>query len=113
FDLARIHVDYGDALVAVTVRDVGLISFVVDDDLGDLAEVLRVVTSLALSFMSELREELSGLGELQDVGVGSAVAADPDVAFAVDSNTVIGIRPFPACRGLLVGTAPTLDDVTV
>src|SRR5262245_44123264 len=45
--LAGVGIDHRDALVAVAVRDIGLVGLGIDPDLGDAAEVLRIIAALA------------------------------------------------------------------
>src|SRR5262249_9344820 len=94
--LAGVGIDNRDALVAIAVRDVSLIGLGIDPDLGHTPEVLRIVAALALAELADLHQELAVLGELEDMGVLLAVAADPDIALVVDMNTVVGLRPFIA-----------------
>ena len=46
----------------------------------------------ARALLADLQQELAVLGELQDVRVGAAVAADPDVALVVDEDAVVARR---------------------
>jgi hypothetical protein len=48
----------------------------------------------ARAFLADLQQELAVLGELQDLRVRAAIAANPDIAFVVDENAVVGIGPF-------------------
>src|SRR6185436_5376849 len=61
----------------------------------------------ARALLSDLQQELAVLGELQDVGVGAAVAANPDVALVVDEDAVVAVGPFIA----LTRTAPVPQQV--
>src|SRR5712692_1900944 len=94
--LAGIGVEHRHALVGVAVRDVGLVGLRIDPDLGDPAEVLEIVAAGVLAEPADLQQELAVLGELEDVRILLAVAADPNVAFVVDVDAVIGLRPFIA-----------------
>ncbi len=67
------------------------------------------VAALALAELADLHQELAVLGELQDVRVGPAVSANPDVALVVDEDAVIGIRPLVA----LTRAAPVAQQVAV
>ena len=58
---------------------------------------------------ADLHQELAVLGELQDVRVLLAVAADPDVALVVDMDAVVGFRPLVA----LARPAPGAHQVAV
>ena len=60
-----------------------------------------------LPHVAHLHQELAVLGELQDLGVFLAVAADPHVAFVVDVDAVIRFRPLVA----LPRSAPVPDQV--
>ena len=94
--LAGVGVEHRHALVAVAVRHVGLVGLRIDPDLGDAAEILLIVAAGVLAGVADLQQELAVLGELQDVGVLLAVAADPDVALVVDVDAVVRLRPFVA-----------------
>ena len=54
---------------------------------------------LFLPLPADLHEELAVLRELQDVRVGAAVAADPDVALVVDGDAVVRLGPLVALAG--------------
>jgi hypothetical protein len=54
---------------------------------------LRRAFLAACAFLADLQQELAVLRELQDVRVGAAVAANPDVALVVDEDAMVGIRP--------------------
>ncbi len=113
-DLARVHVDHGHALVEVAVRHVRLVGLRVDEDLGDAAEVVHVVTvghGLAVhharTLLAEHPDELALARELQDVRVGTAVAANPHVALVVHDDAVVRVRPV----GMKRRPAPAVHDV--
>jgi len=103
FDLAVIHVDDGNTMVEITICNVRFVGFGVDHDLRHSAEVLHVVAAAGSGRrqarwerVSVLRNKLTRLRELQDVGIAVSVSTDPDEAFVVDGNAVIGVRPFVA-----------------
>src|SRR5262249_11228043 len=100
--LAGVGIDHRDALVAVAVRDAGLVCLRIDPDLGAAVEILLVVTAGVVAEGATLQQELAVLGELEDMRVLLAVAADPDVAFVVNVNAMVGLRPLVAGAG----TAP-------
>jgi hypothetical protein len=102
FHLPGIGVEHGHAFIAIAVGDIGLVGFGVDPDLGDPAEILAVVAAGTAAGAADLHEKLSVFGELQNMGVGLAIAANPHIALVVDMNTVIGSRPFIS----LARTAP-------
>src|SRR5256885_3937823 len=105
--LAGIGVDHGNAPVAVAVGDVGFVGLGIDPDLGHPPEVLRIVAAAALSVAAQLHQELSFLGELEDLSVALAVATEPHVALVVDVDTVRPFRPLvPRSR-----SAPGSDQV--
>src|SRR5215467_9863019 len=104
-DLAGVAVDHGEEPVAIAVGNITFIGLGIDVDLRDPSEVLRVVAARVLALMPGLRQELAVLGELQDLGILGAVAAEPDIALAVDEHTVHRFRPLVArARG-----APGVD----
>src|SRR5712692_5642268 len=94
--LSGIGVDHGDAFVEITVGDVGFVGLGIDPDLGHPPEVHEVVAAAVLSIVAELHQEFSVLGELQDLGVFRAVAAEPHVALVVDVDAVRPFRPLVA-----------------
>src|SRR5258706_2981139 len=94
--LAGIGVDHGDAFVGVAVGDVGFVGLGIDPDLGHPPEVLEVVAAAALAVAAELHQELPLLGELEDLGVALAVAAEPHVALVIDVDAVRSLRPLVA-----------------
>src|SRR5581483_325782 len=107
FEFAGIRVKHGHAFVEVSVGDIGFIGLWVNKDFGHFPEVLRVVAAAVFAQVAELREEAAVLSELQNVGVVRAVAADPDVAFVINGDAVVRLRPFVA----LSGAAPAPDQV--
>src|SRR6185436_14320214 len=111
-DLAGLHVDDRDALVAVAVGDVRLVARLVEEDLRDLVERPEVVARRARVREAELLDELAVLGELEDVAVVRAVAADPDDALAVHGDAVVALGPLVA-GALAAGAAPRVDHVAV
>ena len=101
-------------MVEVAVGDVGFVGLRVDEDLGDAAEVVHVVAvgdGLAVhharALLAELRHELAVARELQDVRVGTAVAADPHDALVIDDDAVVRVGPV----GMQRRTAPAVHDV--
>jgi hypothetical protein len=59
--------------------------------------------------VADLQQELAVLGELEDLGVLLAVAADPHITLVVDVDAVIGLRPLVA----LAGAAPCVHQFAV
>ena len=57
---------------------------------------------------ADLHDELSGFGELQDLVVFVAVAADPDEPFRIDVDAVLRVGPLIS----LARSAPGLDEVS-
>ena len=106
-DLAGVHVDDRDAVVAVAVGHVGFVGLLVERDLRDLVERPHVVAAGARVGEAELLDELAVLRELQDVAVVGAVAADEQVALAVGRDAVVRLGPLVA----LAGTAPRAHEV--
>src|SRR6267378_5949804 len=94
--LAGIGVDHGDAFVEIAVGDVGFVGLGIDPDLGHPAEVLEVVAARVLAVAAQLHQELPLLGELEDLGVAFAVAAQPHVALVIDVDPVRPFRPLVA-----------------
>src|SRR6266508_3151402 len=107
FELAGVSVNHGHAFVEVAIGDVGFVGLRVNEDFGHSPEILRIVAAAVLALMTELREELAVLSELQDVGVVRAVAADPDIAFVIYGDPVVRLRPFVA----LSRTTPVPDQI--
>ncbi len=96
FHFPGIGVHHGDAFVGVAVGDVSFVGLGIDPDLGHSPEVLEVVAAGILAIAAQLHQEFPVLGELQDVGVSLAVAAEPHVALVVDVDAVSPFRPFVA-----------------
>src|SRR5579863_2351889 len=104
---ASVGIQHSDALVEIAVGDIGLVLLRIDIDFGDTAEIIRVVAvadeagDLALAhpgacplpapgaLLAVLCEELAVLGEFENLGIRSAITADPDIAFVIDENSVI------------------------
>ena len=121
-DLAAVEVDDRDALVEVAVGHVAFVRLRIDEDLGDAAEVVHVhavghVGRLvggrrllhARVLLAVLRHELAVAGELQDVRVGPAVAANPHEALVIHDDAVIAFGPIV---GIALGlAAPAADQV--
>src|SRR6266851_312312 len=128
--LPAVGVKYDHAFVAIAIGDVQFIRFRIDEQLRRTFEVFGIVAALALEWMPNLHQESSILRELQDliVGIGArltrfrhvagpgilkfgvhgaAVPANPDVAFEVDRNSVVGIGPIVT----LAGAAPVSNQV--
>ena len=87
--LAGVHVDDRDALVAVSIGDVRFVGVRVEGDLGHSAEVLGIVAAPARAGTTDLHQERPIPGEFQDVGVITAVAADPQVIHVVHGDPVV------------------------
>src|SRR5262249_44422226 len=94
--LSSVGVEHRHAAVAVAVGDERLVRLRVDEDLRHPAEVLQVVAALVVAEAAELEQELAVLGELEDMRVLLAVAADPDVALVVDEDAVVRLGPLVA-----------------
>src|SRR5262249_9733382 len=94
--LAGVGIDHRDALVAIAVGDISLVGFCIDPDLRRPAEVLRIVAAAVRAEMADLQQELAVLGELEDLRVLLAVAADPYVTLVVDVDAMIRLRPLVA-----------------
>src|SRR5262249_51912952 len=67
--------------------------FRIDPDLGNPSEILEIVAASILPKATDLHQKLTVFGELQDVRILLAIAADPNVALIVDVDAVIGLRP--------------------
>src|SRR5207302_3632051 len=94
----RVIDDY--SVIAVTVGDIQFIGSFVDEQFRGALQVFGVIAALALARMADLHEEFAALCEFQDhvvvVAIGiraAAVAANPDVAFVIDGNPMVRIRP--------------------
>ena len=90
---AAVRIDDDDAPIAVSVRDVGFIRPGIDEHVRRPPEVLLVVAATLLPRPANLKNELAGRRELQDLAVLVVVAADPDVALVVDAEAVFPKRP--------------------
>ena len=107
--LAGVHVDDGDALVAVSIGDVRFVGVRVEGDLGHSAEVLGIVAAPARAGTTDLHQERPIPGEFQDVGVITAVAADPQVIHVVHGDPVVRRRPVVT----VTGATPRADEVAL
>ena len=122
-ELSCIGVHGHDARVEVSVGDEGLVRLGIDHELCGPAEALHVqairlvhargtaAASIARLFLrtigaaaadqssvplAHLHEELSFLGELQQVGVATGSATDPDIPLVVDREPMLLIEPLIA-----------------
>src|SRR5262249_42867440 len=71
-------------------------------------DVLRILVALALAFSADLHYELAVFGELDQVVVGLAVAAEPDESIRVGVDAVLRLGPIIA----RARPAPALDEVS-
>src|SRR5262245_60723177 len=94
FVLAGIRVKHDDPAIAISVGNVDFISFRFINDFCGPPEVLQVVATVVNPLFTELENELSLFVELEDLSVLVTVSADPDIAFVIDSNSVVALRPF-------------------
>src|SRR5262249_18348392 len=108
FVFAGIGIEDDHASVAVAVSDIGFVGRRVHNDLSRLAEIGRVIASLALTDVANLEEKSSVLGELQDFGILLAVASDQNIALVVDGEAVVRLGPLKA----LTRTSPVPNKVT-
>jgi len=90
--LSGIGVDHRDTLVEIAVRDVGLVGVGIDPDLGDPSEILEIVAASIFAKPTDLHQKLAVFGELQDVRILLAIAADPNVALVINMDAMIGLR---------------------
>src|SRR5207249_4131111 len=104
----RIRVEYDDPFVSVAVGDEQFVRLRVDEHVGRLPEILRVLVRLLLAALPDLHDELAGLGELQNL-IFVALTADPDEALRIDVDAVL--RRGPVVAGTIA--APTLHVVAV
>ncbi len=95
-DLAGVGVHHRDAPVAIAVGDEGFVGFRIDINLGHAPEIFRIAATGVLALVTGLQQELAILGELEDLGILGAVAAEPDVALVVHVDAMHGLRPFVA-----------------
>ena len=128
---AGLRIEHDHAMVAVAIGDVKFIGPCRQTSWRGL-EIFDVVAAFALAGLADLHQEFSVLRELQDhvvvewpaaglrliQGGGlrwrrdcgpAAIAADPDVAFVVDGDSVIGGRPIVA----LARSAPVPDEIAL
>src|SRR5437879_1618848 len=121
-----------DAMVAVAIRDIKLVRRLVDKHFRGTLEVFDIVAAFALAGMPDLHQEFSVLREFQDHVVverstpglrlicgGSlrrrgnlrtaAVAADPDVSFVIDGDSMIRDRPIVT----LARSSPVPDEIAL
>src|SRR5215831_2560672 len=109
-----------DTVITVTVRDIYVVQFFINRNLRDFAEVRRAVAICLLTGLTDLLDEFAVVCEHKNVrivGLGrrviraaagcATVAADPNVAFAVDLESVIRRGP----RVAFSWSAPCLNHV--
>src|SRR5262249_28719908 len=95
-DLAGVAIDHGKAPVAIAIGHVAFVGLGIDVELRYPSEVLGVVAARVLALMAGLRQELAVLGELQDLRILAAVAAERDIALVIDDHAVHRFRPLIA-----------------
>ena len=113
-DLAVVHVDHGDTVIAVAVGQECFVRSGVEGDLGHSAEAGHAAAVGRLVGYADLQQELAVVAELEEVGVdASARRAGPAVTreseqvpfppiqtlSLVDGDPVIGKRPDMSLRG--------------
>src|SRR5207248_10813503 len=108
-NLARSHIDHGDAMIAVPIGHIGFVVRLVEEYFRDLVECKIVVAAGVGVREAELLDELALPTEHENVAIVGSVAADPEVAFTVWSDAVVRLRPLVA----LARTAPPFDDVAL
>src|SRR5207248_3028206 len=115
FVLSGFRVIDDHAVIAVTVGDIQFICSLIDEQFRGALQVLRVIAALALARVADLHEEFAALRKFQDhvvmvaLGIGAAaVAPNPDVAFVIDGDSVVRIRPIVTSPW----AAPVADEIT-
>src|SRR5213075_1961708 len=78
---AGCDVEHDDPAVAIAVGDEHLVRDRIELHVRGAAELRLAVAAFGLPFAPDLRDELPGRREFQDLVVFRPVAADPDVAF--------------------------------
>ena len=96
FHLAGVGIEHRHTLVLITIRDIGFIGFRIDPDFCHAAEMFEAVAAGILAVGAHLQQELSILGEFQQVRIALAVAAQPHVALVIDMHAVRALRPLVA-----------------
>src|SRR5215475_7637402 len=94
FVLAGICIEHDHAAVAVPVGNVDFVGFRLRHDLCRPPEVLQVVASVLNALFTELEKKLALLVELENLSVLVTVSADPNIAFVINRNSVVALRPF-------------------
>ena len=94
FKFTRLCIDNDDPFIAVTICDVDFIFKRVDKDLGNPAEVFIVEAAGTRSRAPYLFKKSSVAGELENVCIISAIAADPQVAMLVKCEAMVRFWPF-------------------
>src|SRR5689334_7298599 len=108
FELSGIRIDDDNALIQIAVGDVSFVGFGIDEYLRNSAEVFLIVAAAVFSRMTVLRKKLTILGELENLSVVCAVAANPDIAFVIDGDSVIRLGPLIT----LTGSSPMSDQIS-
>src|SRR5262249_22676706 len=94
-------IEHDHPAITIAVGDEYLVRFRDDERVGGTLHALGVRVSAAFVVAAQLKQELSFRCELQQHVVGSlgercrrgTAAADPDVVFVVDEDTVLAIGP--------------------
>ena len=72
---ARVAIKHDHAAVAVAISHEDLVGFRTDHHARRPVQVFGVVAAAGVAMMADLKQELPGFGELQNIGVLGAVAA--------------------------------------
>src|SRR4029077_17474989 len=97
------------AMIEVSVGYKQLISFRINKESGWPSQIRRVVAALVLSGMPDLEQQFAFGCELQDLVVFLRAAAEPDIIFGIDKDSVLRCKPFVA----FPGPAPRLKKLPV
>src|SRR5215813_11903122 len=90
---SRLHVEYDDSMVQVSVRHVELVFFLINDETRRTADILEIIASAVFSAAADLHEEFSNACEFQNLVILRPGTGEPDVVLRININTVLQLRP--------------------
>src|SRR5262249_25113248 len=107
---ASLGVKHDHALVQIAVGDVNLMSVGIDVDTGRTAKDIGARAVRRISGReADLHDELAIALELENLAIGGAVSADPNVVVLVDVNSMLDLGPIVA----FPGTSPGLQQISL
>src|SRR5215831_10066561 len=90
---SRLHVEYDDSMVQVSIRHVELVFFLINDETRRTADILEIIASAVFSAVADLHEEFSTACEFQNLVILRPRTGEPDVVLRISIDTVLQLRP--------------------